>query len=91
MGLGGWASNQVLFSCGDGGSLSGDGIVASRLAGGEARDLMGGSGCYSLLCMRTDSFEGRFLMGGSGKGGFKSSRMLLCLAGVTTGIYLQRS
>ena len=89
-GLGGWEFNQVLFSGADGGSLAGDGMVASG-AGGGAGDLMGGSGCLSLPCLGTDSFEGRFLMTGGWKGGLKSSRMLLGLAGVTTVTYLQRN
>ena len=52
---------------------------------------MVGSGCLSLFCMGTDSFEGGFLMGEGGKEGLKSSRMLLGLAGVTTNMYLQRN
>ena len=74
-GLGVLAFTQALFPGPEGGSLADDGIVTSG-AGGEARDLMGGSGCLSLLCMGTDSFEGGCLMGEGGEGGLKSSRML---------------
>ena len=52
---------------------------------------MGGSGFCSLPCMGTTSFEGGFLMGGGEKECLKSSRMLLGLAGATTGMYLQRN
>ena len=86
MGLGGWAFNQGLFSGADGCSLAGDGIVTNGSAGGGARDPMSGSGCLSLICVGTDSFDSGFLMSGVGKGGLKSSRMFLGLAGVTTGM-----
>ena len=65
--------------------------MASGSAGGEARDTMSGSGFDSLPCMGTDSFDGGFLLDGGGKGGLKLSRMLLGLAGVTTGMCLRRN
>ena len=56
-----------------------------------AQDLIGDSGCLLLLCMGTDFFDSGFLMGGGGRRGLKSSRMLLGLEVLTTDMYLQRN